>query len=344
MDLLAALSYQPPDDWRRVTVVDSHTGGEPFRVVIGGLPPIPGETVLEMRAYAKANLDDLRQALMWEPRGHFNMYGGWVGSPVVAGSDLSVLFLHNEGFSTMCGHGVIALTKVVLDTGIVDKPGDRPTLVIDTPAGTVTATAVRDGDRVSEVLFRNVPSFVSQLDGAVSVSGLGEVSYDLAFGGAFYAFVDESTIPVDRNDVGALVEAAGKIKQAIVAGSPVEHPVDRDLGFLYGVIFTGPSRRRDLLGRHVCVFADGEVDRSPTGTGVSARLAVLHARDAVGIGRMVRIESVVGSVFSGRIAEVTEVGGIPAVIPEVIGQAHVTGRSEFWFDPDDSLGRGFLVH
>lgn len=271
------------------------------------------------------------------------MYGGWVGPPVAEGSDLSVLFLHNEGFSTMCGHGIIALTKVVLDTGIVEKPGERPSLVIDTPAGTVVATAVRDGGSVSEVLFRNVPSFVSLLDRTVEVDGLGEVRFDLAFGGAFYAFVDDTTIEVDRDDVGALVAAAWKLKSAVVDSVPVEHPEHPDLGFLYGVIFIGPSMRKDLLGRHVCVFADGEVDRSPTGTGVSARLALLHARGLVGIGDTVRIESVVGSVFSGRVAELAEVGGIPAVIPEVVGNAHITGRSEFWFDPDDDLGRGFLV-
>ena len=271
------------------------------------------------------------------------MYGGWVGPPVAEGSDLSVLFLHNEGFSTMCGHGIIALTKVVLDTGIVEKPGERPSLVIDTPAGTVVATAVRDGGSVSEVLFRNVPSFVSLLDRTVEVNGLGEVRFDLAFGGAFYAFVDDTTIEVDRDDVGALVAAAWKLKSAVVDSVPVEHPEHPDLGFLYGVIFIGPSMRKDLLGRHVCVFADGEVDRSPTGTGVSARLALLHARGLVGIGDTVRIESVVGSVFSGRVAELAEVGGIPAVIPEVVGNAHITGRSEFWFDPDDDLGRGFLV-
>lgn len=343
MDLSAGAAYQPPDDWRRVTVVDSHTGGEPFRVVTGGLPPIPGGTVLEMRAHAREHLDGLRRLLMWEPRGHADMYGGWIGPPVTSGSDLSVLFTHNEGFSTMCGHGIIALTKVVLDTGIIDKPGDRPTLVIDTPAGTVVATATREAGRVVEVSFRNVPSFAPVLDGSVSVSGLGDVRFDLGFGGAFYAFVDETTIPVDRDDVTALVAAAGRIKRAVIDAGPIEHPEHPDLGFLYGVIFTGPSRRTDVLGRHVCVFAEGEVDRSPTGTGVSARLAILRARGMVGVGETVWIESVVGSVFSGRVAELTEVGGFPAVIPEVVGSAHILGRSEFWIDPDDTLGTGFLV-
>ena len=343
MDSRAGLTYQPPEAWQRLTVIDSHTGGEPFRVVVDGLPDIPGATVLEKRSFARENLDELRRALMFEPRGHTDMYGGWIGPPVTPGSDLSVLFTHNEGFSTMCGHGIIALAKVVLDTGIVDRPGERPELVIDTPAGVVTATARRQDGRVVELAFRNVPSFATHLGESVFVDGVGEVVFDLAFGGAFYAFVDETAIPVDRDDVGALVDAAGRIKKTVAESVPIEHPDHPDLGFLYGVIFTGPSMRRDLLGRHMCVFAEGEVDRSPTGTGVSARLALLHARGAVGIGDMVRIESVVGSVFSGRIVELADIGGIEAVIPEVFGRAHIIGRSEFWFDPDDDLGRGFLV-
>lgn len=324
-------------------MIDAHTGGEPFRVVVGGLPEIPGSSVLERRAYAREHLDDLRKALMFEPRGHADMYGGWIGAPVNAGSDLSVLFVHNEGFSTMCGHGIIALAKVVLDTRIVARADDRPELIIDTPAGTVVATANREAGTVTDVSFRNVPSFVSRLDETVVVDGVGEVRFDLAFGGAFYAFVDETTIPVDRGDIGALVAAAGRIKRAVVDAVPIEHPEHADLGFLYGVIFTGPSLQPDLLGRHVCVFADGEVDRSPTGTGVSARLAILHARDQAGVGDLVRIESVAGSVFSGMVTGVTELGGVAAVIPEVTGRAHITGRSEFWFDPDDDLGRGFLI-
>jgi proline racemase len=326
-----------------VTVVDSHAGGEPFRVVIGGLPDIPGGTVLERRSYAIANLDELRRALMWEPRGHADMYGGWLGPPVNPGSDLSVLFLHNEGFSTMCGHGIIALVKVVLDTGILDREGDKPRVVIDTPAGVVAACAVRSGGSVSTVSFRNVPSFVAALDEEVVVPGVGSIRYDLAFGGAFYAYVDQTHLGLDGTDAGAYIEMGRTIKAAVIASRPVEHPVEPDLGFLYGVIFTGPPSDDTNHSRHVCVFADGEVDRSPTGTGVSGRLAILHARGQVGVGEPIRVESIVGSVFEGSVAETTDFAGLPAVIPEVSGTAYIIGRSEFWFDPEDGLGRGFLL-
>jgi len=187
LDLQAPLDWSPPALWGRVTVIDSHAGGEPFRVVVGDVPVIPGGSMIERRRHARENLDELRRALMWEPRGHADMYGGFVGPPVDPGSDLSVLFLHNEGFSTMCGHGIIALTKVAIDTGILPSTEPETVIRIDPPAGQITAAATVASRRVSEVRFRNVPSFVVDLDNGVDVPGLGTVRYDLAFGGAFYA-------------------------------------------------------------------------------------------------------------------------------------------------------------
>ena len=343
MDLSPALGWQPPDHWNRITVIDTHAGGEPFRVVVDGLPEIPGETVLERRLYAQEHLDGFRRILIWEPRGHADMYGGLVGSPVESDSDLSVLFIHNEGFSTMCGHGIIALTKVVLDTGILPVTGDETTIRIDTPAGQVTATAELGAGQVTGVRFRNVPSFAVDLDAEVDVPGLGEVVYDLAFGGAYYAYVDAGSVGVDLSDAAGLITSGGAIKGAITGSRAIEHPVDPDLGFLYGVIFTGPPIEPGHHSRNVCVFADGEVDRSPTGTGVSGRLAILHARGQLEVGEAIAIESIVGSTFTGQIAETTTVGGTPAVIAEIRGTAHITGKSEFWIDPIDGLGAGFLV-
>jgi len=343
MDLGSATGWAPPEGWSRLVVIDSHAGGEPFRVVVDGLPEIPGDTVLARRSHAIAHLDHLRKALMWEPRGHADMYGGWVGPPVSQGSDLSVLFLHNEGFSTMCGHGIIALTKVVFDTGIIGADTGAPTLRIDTPAGRVTARAtLRDG-LVERVSFINVPSYVVDLDAEVNVPGLGPVPYDLAFGGAFYAYVDAGRIGVEMGDHTGLVAAGRAIKREVIASRHITHPDADDLAFLYGTIFTGDSVDPANHSRHVCVFADGEVDRSPTGTGVSGRLAILHARGQVGLDQPIRIESIVGSVFSGRIVGAATVGAFKAVLPEVTGTAHILGRSEFWFDPADSLGTGFLL-
>lgn len=343
MDLTPALSWSPPDNWQRLVVVDAHTGGEPFRVVVEGLPEIPGDTVLERRSHARANLDHLRKALMWEPRGHADMYGGLVGPPASKDGDLSVLFMHNEGFSTMCGHGIIALAKVVLDTGILSMKEPETTLRIDTPAGRVTASSVVSGGQVIRTRFHNVPSFSADIDARVEVPNLGTVRYDLGFGGAFYALVDVGEVGLDLDDAAALIAAGRIIKQEISATRSIEHPEHPELGFLYGVIFTGPARDPSHHSRNVCVFANGEVDRSPTGTGVSARLAVMAARGEIAPGDSVVVESLVGSTFTGRIVETVELWGRAAVIPEIEGSAHITGRAELWLDPDDDLGRGFLV-
>jgi trans-L-3-hydroxyproline dehydratase len=301
--------------------------------------------MLERRRFARDHHDALRRALMWEPRGHADMYGAFVGPPVSPDSDISVLFLHNEGFSTMCGHGIIALTKVVLDTGILRSEGPETVVRIDTPAGRVEATATIGHGAVSSVRFRNVPSFVVDLDHEVEIHGLGRVRYDLAFGGAFYAFVDAAPLglPLDPPATPRLIDAGRAIKHAVVEARAIPHPTQPELGFLYGVIFIGPAQTEGNHSRNVCIFADGEVDRSPTGTGVSGRLAIHHARGEIRVDETIMVESILGSTFTGRVVATTEVGGMPAVVPEVAGKAHITGRSELWIDPEDALGSGFLL-
>jgi trans-L-3-hydroxyproline dehydratase len=273
------------------------------------------------------------------------MYGAFVGPPVSPDSDISVLFLHNEGFSTMCGHGIIALTKVVLDTGILPSSAPETVIRIDTPAGQIEASATMRDGKATAVRFRNVASFVVDIDNEVEVVGMGGVRYDLAFGGAFYAFVnaDDVGLGLGQQGMTRLIEAGRAIKQAVVESRAILHPLQPDLGFLYGVIFVGPAEDAGHHSRNVCVFADGEVDRSPTGTGVSGRLAIHHARGEIAVDERITVESIVGSVFTGRVLGTTEVGGIPAVIPEVAGTAHMTGRSELWLDPEDAIGAGFVL-
>ena len=343
MEPLSAAAWDPPPGWARLVTIESHTGGEPFRLFLSGVGELPGSTVLEKRRHAIERLDHIRRATILEPRGHADMYGGWIAPPVRPDSDLSVLFVHNEGFSTMCGHGIIALAKVAIETAIVPATGDVVELRIDTPAGQVVTRSTRVDGVVVETRFRNVPSFLSAADEEVDVPGLGTVGYDLAFGGAFYAFVDATTLPIDPGDVTGLIEAGRAIKREVAStGKPI-HPTEPDLEFLYGVIFTTPSSREGVHSRHVCVFADGEVDRSPTGTGVSGRLAILHHKGEVSIGEELGFESIVGSRFSGEVVGVTDFHGMAAVIPEVGGTAHITGRSEWWIDPDDAIGAGFLL-
>jgi len=271
------------------------------------------------------------------------MYGGWIGPPIEPNSDLSVLFLHNEGFSTMCGHGIIALTKVILETGILPSSPRQTTIRIDTPAGQITAVARMNQGRVDSVSFLNVPSFALVLGTTTDVEGIGPVKYDLGFGGAFYAYVDATSVDLDLTRGAGLVEKGRIIKKAIARSASIEHPEDPELGFLYGVIFTAKPENPANHSRNVCVFADGEVDRSPTGTGVSGRLATLHARGEIEVDQTITIESIVGSEFTGRIVDTTTVGGFDAVIPEVSGTAYIVGKSELWIDPDDPLNPGFLI-
>jgi trans-L-3-hydroxyproline dehydratase len=342
---MSAGAWSTPGGVVRVTTVDAHTAGEPFRVVTGGVPAIPGSTILEKRRWAREKLDGLRRALMWEPRGHADMYGCFVTGPVAPGSALGVLFMHNEGFSTMCGHGIIALATVALEAGMLPATEGDNALAIDTPAGTVRATAFVKAEQVASVTFRNVPSFAAALGERIEVPGIGAVTYDLAFGGAFYAVTDATALGL-RCEPGMLrkfIEAGSAIKAAIQQAREVRHPFEEDLGFLYGVIFTGPPEQPGSHSRNVCVFADGEVDRSPTGTGVSARLAIHHARGEIEAGREILIESILGTRFSGRVVEGTTFGPHRAVVPEVGGSAHITGRHEFLIDPRDDLREGFIL-
>lgn len=343
MDSRNALDWQAPAEWRKITVIDSHTGGEPFRLVVDGLPAIEGTTILERRQYAQENLDWLRKALMWEPRGHADMYGGWIVQPETPDGDIGILFTHNSGFSTMCGHGIIALAKLVLETGILPASGPETTLRIDTPAGRVLTTATLEGQTVTRTRFENVPSFVVDLDATVNTPELGPVPYDLAFGGAFYAIVDIEMVGLTFDETAPLMAAGRAIKSAISASRTITHPGADDLGFLYGVIFTGEATEAGSHSRNVCVFADGEVDRSPTGTGVSARLAILSARGELDVGEEITVESIVDSAFNGMIARKAQVGGHEAVIPEISGTAHLLGRAELWLSPHDVLGGGFLL-
>ncbi len=337
--------WEPPAEWQRIRTIDAHTAGEPLRVVIEGFPVPPGATMIEKRAYARANLDHLRRALMWEPRGHADMYGCLPTPPVTPDGDLGVLFMHNEGFSTMCGHGIIGLVKVALECGLLRSAAARPVLRIDTPAGRVTAGAHMKDGRVEAVSFRNVPSFLLERDLAVEVEGLGNVTCDIAFGGAFYAFVDAPSVglQIHPGRYAEIIDIGMRIKRAVARQYRIVHPAgEPELNFLYGTILVERLQGK-IHSRNACVFAEAEVDRSPTGTGVSARAAIHHARGELALNEPITIESVIGTRFTVAAVEETSVGGIPAVIPEVTGTAHITGRHEFLVDPADTLGHGFLL-
>ena len=338
-------NWEPPENWTRVTAIDAHTAGEPLRVITGGIPEIPGNTILEKRRYAHQHLDVLRRALMWEPRGHADMYGCIVTEPVTPDGTLGVLFLHNEGFSTMCGHGIIGLAKVALDTGMLEMEGDNPVIKMDTPAGRVTAYARRKSGRVVEVAFHNVPSFAYALGQKVDVPGIGPISVDIAFGGAFYAFcqAEEVGVGLAAGDFRQLIDVGTRVKQAVVDTLTVEHPFEEDLGFVYGTIIVGPPHKPGRHSRNVCVFADGEVDRCPTGTGLSARAAIHHARGELGLNEPFVVESILGTCFTGEIVDIGRFGPHAAVVPQITGSAHISGRNELLIDPEDALRDGFIL-
>jgi trans-L-3-hydroxyproline dehydratase len=337
--------WKPPETWMRIRTIDCHTEGEPLRVIIDGLPDVPGGTILERRRYVIEHLDYLRKAIMWEPRGHADMYGCLITPPVTEGAQLGVLFMHNEGYSTMCGHGIIGIATVAFETGLLPMVEPECEIRLDTPAGPVTAYAKVSGGHVRSVRFHNVPSFVFALDQIVEVPGIGTIHYDLAFGGAFYAYVSADHLGLSLRPASfqELVEKGMAIKRHIMGSRPVTHPREEELSFLYGTIFTGPPFNKGTHSRHVCIFAEGEVDRSPTGTGVSGRLALLHARGEIEQGEPVVIESIIGSRFNGKVVATTRFGPHPAVIPEVEGSAYITGRHEFLIDPADPFREGFIL-
>ncbi len=340
--ILDRLSYLPEQP--RLTVVDAHTAGEPLRVIIGGFPELSGRTMLERRRQASRHHDRLRRLLMWEPRGHADMYGCILTAAPTSDGDVGVLFVHNEGFSTMCGHGIIGLVKVGLEFELF-RPADPNAIQIDTPAGRVVARAESRKGRVASVSFLNVPSFLLESGLIVQVPETGEVRCDIAFGGAFYAYVEAADAGLDLTPANhsRIIEAGRRIKQAVTEQYAIRHPKrESELDFLYGTIFVQPGSG-DAHSRHVCVFADGEVDRSPTGTGVSGRAAILHSGGQLETGRPILIESILGTCFGVEVVRETDVKGHPAVIPRVTGSAHVTGCAEFVLDPEDPLREGFLL-
>jgi proline racemase len=318
-----------------VDATDYHTGGEPFRIVTGGVEPPAGATILDKRRDAMERLDDVRRFLVNEPRGHADMYGCFVVEPDDADADLGVVFFHNAGYSTACGHGTIALVTWALDTGVVDRKEGKNRVIVDVPSGRLETWAQVKKGRVRSVRFRNVPSYVHS-------SGLeiGEHELEIAFGGAFYASVEER---VSAAELPRLIELGRELKRSLESWQELVHPLEPELRDLYGVIFWQEEGEQPLTQRNVTIFADGEVDRSPCGSGTSARLAILDRSGRLPRGEELRHLSIVDTEFRGRVVGDAEVAGIPAVVTEVEGSAFRTGEHVFTLDPDDPLADGFLL-
>jgi proline racemase len=331
-----------------IETVDYHTGGEPFRIITGGVPEPEGSTILERRRFAREHMDDVRRLLIDEPRGHADMYGAYVVPPNDPGADLGVIFFHNEGYSTACGHGTIAVITWAIDSGRIRTVEPLTTVSLDVPSGRLACRARVRAGAVEEVEFTNVPSFVEATAVAVATSR-GRIELDVAFGGAFYGSLDVRSIGLDVSPVSlpALIALQRELRPALDAAMDPTHPDESELRGTYGIVFwqAEPNEQgAELVQRNVTVFADGEVDRSPCGSGTSARLALLDAGGELPRGGVLRHRSIVDSVFHGRVSsDGPEIGGRASVVTDVAGSAYRTGRHTFELDPRDPLGTGFLL-
>jgi len=346
--ILRKKNLKVPEGWLQIKTIDMHTGGEPLRVIMEGFPKLQGDSVLAYRRHCKEKHDLLRTTLMFEPRGHADMYGCLLVPPNDDGADFGILFIHNEGYSTMCGHAIIAISTLAVQMEWIPVNQGINVLKIDAPCGRIISYVEVDHEKVVGVKFHCVPSFVVELDRTVIIPDLGKVTYDLAYGGAFYAYVDltknDLNLDLSPSSHQELIEKGMKIKQAVMeSNNQIVHPFEEDLGFLYGTIFIGPSSKKNTHSKNVCIFAEGEVDRCPTGSGVSGRMAIHWARKEISKNEAIAIESITGSIFKGSVVEEKRYGPFKAVIPQVAGTAHITGAHTFIIDPDDPMKNGFIL-
>lgn len=330
-----------------INAIDAHTAGEPVRVITSGLPKIPGDTMLDKMNWFEKNCHGLRNLLMREPRGHRDMFGTILTPPVTKDGDVGVLYTHTTGQATMCGHGTIGVVKVLVDAGIIPTVDGENTIKIDAPAGRVTASAfVKDG-KVTKVSFQNVPSFLYDDEIKVDIPGVGPVKVCVSFGGGFYIFVEAEDLGlrVTPEDSVDIVKHSMWLKDWGNRELNVVHPTNPGIKGIYGVIVTDPSHRipEGWASKETCIFADGAIDRSPCGTGTSARMAVLYGRGEMKKGEKIFNKSILDTQFIGTIEDNVMVGRLNGIIPNISGPAWITGFNQFVLDPEDPLSEGFII-
>ncbi len=330
---------------RNITAIDSHTMGEPTRIVIGGVPNIPGCTMSAKKEYLEQHLDYLRTALMHEPRGHRDMFGSIITSPIDPSADFGIVFMDGGGYLNMCGHGSIGAATVAVETGMVPPVEPITRLKIEAPAGLIEARLeVKDG-AVKSTTIRNVPSFLYKADAKLQVSGLGEVRADIAFGGSFFAIVNakDLAIKISTENIGELIKIGMAIKQAANEQIKVQHPEKEHIRSIDLVEIYDTATNPEANFKNVVIFGDGQADRSPCGTGTSAKMATLFAKGKLGLNEEFVYESVTGTLFKGRVVDTTTIAGYSAIIPEITGCAYITGCCQYVIDPEDPLKYGFQL-
>ncbi|MDR6224910.1 proline racemase family protein [Desmospora profundinema] len=329
---------------RHYTTVDAHVAGEPLRLITGGLPSLDGNVIGKNEDFRKKQLDSIRHLLMNEPRGHPGMVGCVKTPPASPDADFGVIFMDSEGYSAVCGHGIIAVVTMAVEMGWVETDRKNPRMVMDTSAGKIVAAAQVEGAEVTSVSFENVPSFVYVSDVPLSFPER-KCTVDIAFGGAFYALVDASDLGV-RVELDQLVQLKGwgrRIQEQVEFKMRIQHPLKSECTGLHGVVITDRPQKPDSDLRNVTIFSGQRVDRSPCGTGISAQMAALFQKGAVKKGEELVHESLIGSQFFTKVTRTARVDGYTGIVPSVTGRAFITGIHHFVLDPDDPLHRGFLV-
>lgn len=330
---------------RLFTAVDAHTVGEAARIIVGGIPYIPGKTMFEKKRHIEEQWDDIRQLLMYEPRGHSAMSGAILTQPTLPEADMGIVFIEVSGCLPMCGHDTIAVCTVLLETGILPAKEPVTHLVLETPAGIVRAEVEVGAHGVTGVTFENVPAFLFLRDVEVDVPGVGRIVADVSYGGNFYAILPAAMvdIPLEPHHASSLVQAGQAIRSALNAKVEVVHPDNPLIQGISHVMFTGSPTNAEATQKNAVLFGESGIDRSPCGTGTSARMAQLHARGQFGLHQSFVHESIIGSLFSGKLIGETRVGAYPAVIPTIKGRAYISGFNTIVLDPEDPFPKGFLL-
>ena len=334
---------------KMISVIDTHTAGEAARLVTAGIPKIPGKDMVEKKQYFIEHLDDVRKSVMFEPRGHQDMFGAFLLPPTKEEADFGLVFMDTGGYLNMCGHNTIAAVTAAVEAGMVDveEGATEKEVVVETPAGLIYATAkLKDNwAKVKEVSFKNVESFLYKRDVELDVEGVGHVKFDISFGGSFFCIIsaDQLGLEVTPKNASKLKEAGLKIRDAINANIEIQHPTLAHIKTVDLVeIYDKPSHPEATF-KNVVVFGDGNIDRSPCGTGTSAKLATLYAKGELKPGEPFVYESILGTLFKGRIVEERKLADFDAIIPEITGSGYILGFSNYVYDPDDSLTYGFLL-
>lgn len=330
---------------KMITAIDSHTEGEPARVVIGGIPDIPGNNMFEKKRYGEQNLDQLRTLLMYEPRGHSGMSGSIITQPTVEEADMGIVFIEVSGWLPMCGHGTIAACTVLVETGIIEAQEPVTKIVLDTPAGIVRARVKVEDGSVRGVTILNVPSFLYQSDVEVDVPTLGRVKLDIAWGGNFYAILPAESVGLEIAPEHAmdLIDYGRKIRQAIYEQVEVAHPENPLINRVTHVRFLAPPTRPEATMKNAVIYGPGQIDRSPCGTGTSAEMAARYAKGQLNLNEEFISESIIGTLFYGKLVEEAQLNSYKAVVPTISGRAYIMGIQQFVLDPKDPFPAGFYL-